>query len=313
MKTIKSISLIIIILFSYIAVNPASAEKINALDAKIWYVDDDGTADFTSIQDAIDNASDGDTVFVYNGEYNESIEINKNITLQGEDNENTILKSYYSYPEYTNHYLIYITSDNVVLKNFNTNIANDHSFNIFIKANNTLLKNNVFNNLGIILSSSYNNIISNNFFNRSNVGLYGPEDEYPTNNKISNNHFLKGGAYIHAISNEISYNLFDNSVILINGDNCYNNIIKYNIIKNNQIGMFAESGKNKILNNDFISNDINVIISYSGRNTWRHNYWERSRLLPKIIFGYATYFSDIYFDIDWFPAKKPNCDFGVGI
>ena len=33
----------------------------------IIYVDDDGTADYTSIQDAIDNASDGDIIIVYEG------------------------------------------------------------------------------------------------------------------------------------------------------------------------------------------------------------------------------------------------------
>ena len=33
------------------------------LSDKIIYVDDDGTADYTKIQDAIDNASVGDTVF----------------------------------------------------------------------------------------------------------------------------------------------------------------------------------------------------------------------------------------------------------
>ena len=57
-----------------------------------FYVDDDGTVEYTSIQDAIDNASDGDTIFVYNGIYEEeSFSINKSINLIGEDKENTII------------------------------------------------------------------------------------------------------------------------------------------------------------------------------------------------------------------------------
>ena len=39
---------------------------------KTIYVDDDGGADYTKIQDAIDNASDGDTIFVYEGLYFEN-------------------------------------------------------------------------------------------------------------------------------------------------------------------------------------------------------------------------------------------------
>jgi hypothetical protein len=40
---------------------PASANTL--------YVDDDGSVEFTSIQEAIDNAVEGDTIYVYNGTY----------------------------------------------------------------------------------------------------------------------------------------------------------------------------------------------------------------------------------------------------
>ena len=41
-------------------------------DKNIIYVDDDGNADFSRIQDAINNAFDGDTIFVYKGFYFEN-------------------------------------------------------------------------------------------------------------------------------------------------------------------------------------------------------------------------------------------------
>ena len=50
-----------------------------------WTVDDDGGADFTKIQDAVDAASDGDTIIVYNGTYYENVNINKQLTLEGVD------------------------------------------------------------------------------------------------------------------------------------------------------------------------------------------------------------------------------------
>jgi hypothetical protein len=41
------------------------------------YVGGDGLGNYSNIQDAIDNAMDGDTVFVYNGTYNQ----NENIKI----------------------------------------------------------------------------------------------------------------------------------------------------------------------------------------------------------------------------------------
>ena len=58
---------------------------------KIIYVDDDGGADFTNIQDAIDFAEEEDTIFVYGGTYNEMITIDKPLNLQGENKETTII------------------------------------------------------------------------------------------------------------------------------------------------------------------------------------------------------------------------------
>lgn len=48
------------------------------------YVGGNGPNNYTKIQDAIDNANDGDTVFVYNGIYYERLFINKTINLIGE-------------------------------------------------------------------------------------------------------------------------------------------------------------------------------------------------------------------------------------
>jgi parallel beta-helix repeat protein len=65
-------------------------------DGKIIYVDDDGPADFSTIQAAIDDANDGDTVVVapgtYTGEGNRDIDFKgKAITVKSEDGPQTCI------------------------------------------------------------------------------------------------------------------------------------------------------------------------------------------------------------------------------
>ena len=55
------------------------------------YVGGSGLKNYTRIQDAIDNASEGDTVYVYSGWYNESIDIKKSIVVCGEDRNTTFI------------------------------------------------------------------------------------------------------------------------------------------------------------------------------------------------------------------------------
>ena len=97
MKEWKAIG--ILFLFVLPAVTCIKSVGISTLD--VLYVDDDnvdgpwdGTSDhpYQHIQDAIDNASDGDTIFVFRGTYSSISVLGKNLTLMGEDKKNTIIK-----------------------------------------------------------------------------------------------------------------------------------------------------------------------------------------------------------------------------
>lgn len=88
--------LVSLIVFLFIGTIIASGFKINSgsqpLNRGWLYVGGSGPGNYTKIQDAVDNASDGDTVFVYSGVYYEhQISINKKINLVGENKETTII------------------------------------------------------------------------------------------------------------------------------------------------------------------------------------------------------------------------------
>ena len=60
-------------------------------NGNILYVGGHGPNNYTKIQNAIDNATDGDTIFVFSGTYLETVSINIIIDLIGEDKRTTII------------------------------------------------------------------------------------------------------------------------------------------------------------------------------------------------------------------------------
>ena len=172
------------------------------------YVDDDGTADYSNIQDAIDAAFDGDTVFVYNGFYHENLNINKEICLMGEDNKNTIIDSD------NRNDTISINANNVKISGFKI----QHGY-IGIKlagvgysdiSNNVIYDNTV--GISISFNSHYNEVYSNEIIGNKNMGVsvyYVQEDNY---NSFSSNNFIDNGknARPEGVRCEWSNNYWDN-------------------------------------------------------------------------------------------------------
>jgi len=64
MKTLLKIIILSFILIIILAIYPQSLAS-----SKTLYVGGNGVGNYSSIQDAIDSASDGDTVYVYSGIY----------------------------------------------------------------------------------------------------------------------------------------------------------------------------------------------------------------------------------------------------
>ena len=57
--------------------------------ATTLYVGGGGPGNYTTIQSAIDAALPGDTVFVFNGTYNENLVVDRTLTLVGESRDST--------------------------------------------------------------------------------------------------------------------------------------------------------------------------------------------------------------------------------
>lgn len=96
-KSLVRKGLVIGIMFLFIisGIVPGISSDIKKMsvskDRSIIYVNWDGSGDYTTIQDGIDAANPGDTIFVYNGTYYENVVINTTIDLLGEDKNTAII------------------------------------------------------------------------------------------------------------------------------------------------------------------------------------------------------------------------------
>ena len=87
------------------------SQSLMTLENTVLYVGGTGPGNYTTIQDAIDNATRGDTIFVYKGTYYEPFQIRKSITLVGEHKNKTILQG-------NSLISIYYPAENVTIRNF---------------------------------------------------------------------------------------------------------------------------------------------------------------------------------------------------
>ncbi len=118
MKKILAIGIMLLfmelVISSSIGFNLEIRYTVQKLDEDTLYVGGSGPNNYTKIQDAIDNSSHGDTVFVYNGTYIENVKINKSIRLIGEDKNTT-----YVYGNTTHWDKIFkLTTGNIEIKGF---------------------------------------------------------------------------------------------------------------------------------------------------------------------------------------------------
>ncbi len=115
---------------------------------------------YTTIQAALDNASDGYRIFVYNGTYHEHLTITKRIDLFGEDNTITIINGSHTGT------LITITSPSVNISHFTLTTAGTNTTDslIDIQAAHCIITDNILTtaNTGIHLNHTGGHLIYDN-------------------------------------------------------------------------------------------------------------------------------------------------------
>jgi parallel beta-helix repeat protein len=271
--------------------------------SKTWTVDDNGPADFSSIQAAINASSSGDVVYVKRGQYYEHVSITKSIKLLGENKFETIIDG-----NGTGN-VVTVNASNVVVKGFTVqrsapslifggvylsnaslsyisdNIFANNSMGIYSKSSsdNLILANNITSReYGIYLDNSPNSIISVN--NVVNCGIIGISATYSSDNStISGNIVMNDGTFgidIRSSSNQtVSSNEILGNTFGIEMQKSSNITVSHNIITSN-----SQGGINLVLSSNTVlfGNDVkgngqgiylysstnNVISANSLNNSW---------------------------------------------
>ena len=303
----------ILALFLGLSVLPSTGmileySSVDGFLGDILYVGGNGPGNYTKIQDAIDNANEGDTVFVYDDSspYKENIFINISIKLIGEDKSTTIIDA-----DFNGHVML-INSPEVDVTGFtlkNSGGSIPGCAGIRINSDNNNIYENIFtdNYYGMkFFSSSYNNIVSNIILENDFFGIELSDSDYNyihenevidndnigivlfscDNNNISRNDIISNGRGIdlyRSSYNEIYCNNVDDNGCGIylgssHGSTCYN-VVNKNVAINNSYSGIALEGKNDgiisynvVTENIVEDNGMGIdLFSYTTENEIYHN------------------------------------------
>ena len=217
---------------------------------------------YSTIQDAVDNATSGDTIIVHAGTYEENVKISKpSLTLRGEDRDVVTVTA--ADPTGDVFRVDYV--DYVNISGFTVTGGGNYGIDIGANANHcNISDNNVSNNEnGILLESSNGYTVIRNNIIKSNIGygidLFCQQDAHSTitGNDISGN---EHGIYmLWSSDNTITGNRVHNNrqygFYLTGGS--INNTITCNVVRHNsECGFYLEGGSinNAIENNTIIEN-----------------------------------------------------------
>jgi len=242
--------------------------------------------DYPTIQEAVNAASSGDTIFVRAGTYYEHVVVNKTVSLTGENRDTTIidgggvgnavdvLANNVTITGFTvrgsggltasgfGSGIYLFCSDNAEIRG--NNIVSNYCGIYLKQSNNVVISENAIlfqSNLGVYLVDSRGIIVKKNNMTNNRVGIYiaGSEDSIVSENNITNNE--RSGIEsvgFRSYNNSFIRNVITGNMIGIVLGTADRNILDGNIVTNNMVGIELRNSEGIILrNNNMTSNRKN--------------------------------------------------------
>ncbi len=301
------------------------------------YVGGSGPGNYTKIQDAVNHASDGDTVFVYDDSspYHEAVTVDRSISLIGENEETTVLDGSGLAKD-----ILMVTDTQVVIHGFT--LENSGSNGLVLSQDNAVVSQMTIKDCadyGVYLYKTGTTPVNkctlhNNIIADTSIGIFGIScnQSLITKNTFTGNH--NAVTMSNSFFNNFSFNVLEGNVYGIIDTFSGQNHYYFNRIANCTTGLeIIASGRDYVEKNDFLNNGRHAIfekypsvevfsklnalrnnntyfVKYYhilGRTTWQGNYWNASRTRPYPIYGRSGVLPALNrVEFDWRPAKQPN-------
>lgn len=221
------------------------------------------------IQAAIDAASPGETIEVTNGTYQESLVVDRSLTLKGISSDS---EDGFPRVESENGPAITIKADGVILEGLWAKSASGWTGDagILVLSNNNIIRNNMASgsgNAGILLQMCSNNTVFGNAVQgNGNEGLLlkNSSRNRLEKNEVSDNRYgckLSGGGENTILANRFVNNRFE----AISLKESFANLIEGNYATGSEGALVLDSCRDNIVcKNDFVGNEKGIFLSYLG-------------------------------------------------
>lgn len=253
-----TVGIILLFVFSLgIPTTGHETEKSQAVSrGDVFYVGGSGPGNYTRIQDAINDSSDGDAVYVYNGTYYENVQINKAIILLGQNKYGTIIDGE------GGSTVVHISAESATIRGFTVRGAGPSTREVSAAILVNAMDVKVYNNI----------IVNNSEYGIAHGGVYWKESATDISNNIIKNNGMYGIRLIWHHNWVFGNTLSENKGGIILMWNCEDNTIKSNTIEDNtETGIVLYGNSNTILLNIIQDNDCGIEVRYSSSNMIQNN------------------------------------------
>lgn len=238
--------------------------------------------DYATISQALAHAGDGDTIVVQSGVYQENLQVNKSISITGQDPKTTILHGAGGIDRGGNPVVALNAPDSKIegftIKSQTYKNTNLYATGIIIRADNCTIENNIIqgNYIGIFCSvQSHLQITGNTITGNLKDGMrfYGGSYNTISGNNIIDN--AVSGLALQGYSNTVTNNTFEGNTRGLGLGSSYSVVYGNHFNSNTESGIWLASTKSIIAVNDFSNNKWGVFITPQWAaphdNTFYHN------------------------------------------
>lgn len=257
----------------FLLVLGATATQANAA---VFTVGINGGENYSSIQEAVNNAQNGDTILVSPGVYRENVNVNKELTIISSELSGDRVNRTYVIGAVPTNDVFGVSSSNVTISGFHivggpSGIDGYQEVGLYLDGvQNCLLSNNtlMLNDAGIALNNSQRNLLDNNIIGLGNDGisLSRSNENRLLNNMVTTN--SEGIRMDNSTNNTFLNNTIDSNEIGIVLATSRMNMLEHNLVSRNNNGVILTdmSESNTLFNNSLYMNGVGIYLKGSSGN-----------------------------------------------